>query len=104
MLNAELKDRPLTPGEQAERQALDRIAALREPLDARRRAELGAYAEDLTRAITAKLEQLDLNVPVNVTIGRAPHGADLRYGTTPLPGETTAALTTPLPRRSLNHP
>jgi hypothetical protein len=38
MLNAELKDRPLTPGEQAERQALVRIAALREPLDALRRA------------------------------------------------------------------
>jgi hypothetical protein len=39
MLNAELKDRPLTPGEQAERQALVRIAALRERLDALRRAD-----------------------------------------------------------------
>ena len=38
-LNAELKDRPLTPGEQAERQALVRIAELREPLDALRRAD-----------------------------------------------------------------
>ena len=53
---------------------------------------LGAYAENLTRAITAKLEQLDLNVPVNVTIGRAPHGADLRYGTTPLRGENYSRI------------
>jgi hypothetical protein len=53
---------------------------------------LGAYAENLTRAITAKLEQLDLNVPVNVTIGLAPHGADLRYGTTPLPGENYSRI------------
>jgi len=53
---------------------------------------LGAYAENLTRAITAKLEQLDLNVPINVTIGLAPPGADLRYGTTPLPGENYSRI------------
>jgi hypothetical protein len=31
-------------------------------------------------------------VPINVTIGRAPHGADLRYGTTPLPGENYSRI------------
>ena len=54
--------------------------------------ELGAYAENLTRANTAKLEQLDLSVPVNVTIGLAPHGAGLRYGTTSLPGENYSRI------------
>jgi hypothetical protein len=73
----------------AQQNALNRIGALRERLDALRRAELSTYAEHLTRAITDKLGQLNLNVPVSVSIGIAPPGShELRYGTTPLPGDS----------------
>jgi hypothetical protein len=90
--HAETPPQPPTPGEQAQQVALDRITALREQLTALRLAELSTYAEHLTRAITAKLEQLDLNVAVNVTVGMAPDGADLRYGTTPLPGDSYSRI------------
>jgi hypothetical protein len=49
-LNAELKDRSLTPGEQAERQALDRIAALRERLDVAALGRTRRVRRELTRA------------------------------------------------------
>jgi hypothetical protein len=89
---AETPPRPLTPGEQTQQETLNRIAALRERLDELRRAELSAYAQNLTRAITDKLEQFELTVPVNVSVGMAPNGADLRYGTTPLPGESDSRI------------
>jgi hypothetical protein len=73
-----------TPGEQAQQQALDSLAALRKTLDELRREELQAYADTLTAAITARLRALNLHVPIRVTVAAAPNGADLQYGTTPL--------------------
>jgi transcriptional regulator with XRE-family HTH domain len=90
---AETPPAPLTAGEQAQQDALNRIASLRERLDALRRAELSAYAENLTRAITAKLDELELNVPISVTINPSPPiSQELRHGTTPLPGESYSRI------------
>jgi hypothetical protein len=85
--NAETPPEPLTAGEQAQQDAFDHIAALRKRLDNLRHTELSTYAEALTRAITSQLARLNFNVPVHVTVGVVPNGADLRYGTTPLIGE-----------------
>ena len=85
---AETPARPLTPGEQAQEDALNHLAALREKLDQLRRAELQSYADSLSAAITTRLGQLNLNVPIDVTVALAPNDADLRYGTTPLPGDS----------------
>jgi hypothetical protein len=92
LLGAEAPPRPLTPGEQAQVDALNHLAALRENLDHLRRAELGSYADALTAAITARLAQLNLNVPIHVNVSLAPNDADLRYGTTPLPGDSYSRI------------
>jgi hypothetical protein len=84
---AETPPRPRTPGEQAQEDAFKYIAVLREKLGQLRRTELATYAHALTAAITVRLDQLDLNVPIHVTVTVAPNDVDLRYGTTPLPGE-----------------
>jgi hypothetical protein len=89
---AETPPPPLTPGEQAHEDALNHIAALREKLDHLRRAELQTYADSLSAAITARLGQLPLDVPIHMTVGVAPNDADLRYGTTPLPGDSASAI------------
>ncbi len=85
---AETPARPLTPGEQAQEDALNHLAALREKLDQLRRAELQSYADSLSAAITTRLDQLNLNVPIHVTVALAPNDAHLRYGTTALPGDS----------------
>ena len=79
-------------GEQAQEDALNQLAALREKLDQVRQAELQSYADSLTAAITTRLGELNLNVPIHVTITPAPNDADLRYGTTPLPGESDSPI------------
>lgn len=89
---AETPARPLTPGEQAQEDALNHLAGLREKLDQLRRAELQSYADSLSAAITTRLDQLNLNVPIRVTVALAPNDADLRYGTTPLPGDSYARI------------
>jgi transcriptional regulator with XRE-family HTH domain len=89
---AETPQQPLTPGEQAQEDALNHIAALREKLDHLRRAELERYADSLTTAITAQLDQLGLNVPIQVRVAPAPNDADLRSGTTPLPGDSYSRI------------
>jgi transcriptional regulator with XRE-family HTH domain len=85
---AETPPQPRSPGEQAQEDALNRLAGLRESLDQLRRAELQSYADSLSAAITARLGQLNLDVPIQVTVRVAPNDADLRYGTTPLPGDS----------------
>ena len=40
------------------------------------------------RAIASQLARLNFSVLVHVTVGVAPNGADLRYGTTPMIGES----------------
>jgi hypothetical protein len=57
-----------------------------------RRTELETYASTLSTAIAARLSQLDLNVPIYVTVAVAPNDTDLRYGTTPLPGESYSQI------------
>jgi len=89
---AETPPRPLTPGEQAEQDALNHLAAQREMFDQLRRAELERYADALRAAITTKLDQLDLDVPIHVRISMAPDDGNLRYGTTPLPGERPSRI------------
>jgi hypothetical protein len=63
------------------------IAALRDKVDRLRSSELQSYADSLSAAITARLGQLNLDVRIHVTVGVAPSDADLRNGTTPLPGD-----------------
>ena len=46
----------------------------------------------MSAAITRRLDQLHLNVPIHVTVSPAPNDADLRYGTTPLPGESDSPI------------
>lgn len=89
---AETPARPPTPGEQAQEAALDHLAALRINLGQLRSNELQSYAESLHAAITRRLNQLQLNVPIRVTVAPALNDADLRYGTTPLPGQTESAI------------
>lgn len=81
-----------TPGEQAQQQALDSLAALRDTLEELRREELHAYADSLTAAITDRLRTLNLHVPIRVTVIAAPNGAKHQYGTTPLPGESSSRI------------
>ena len=45
-------------------------------------------ARNLAATIGERLTQLNLGVPIGITITPAPNGADLRYGTTPR-GATT---------------
>jgi hypothetical protein len=89
---AETPPGPLTPGEQAQQSALNHIAALRKTLNDLRRIERQTYAESLTAAITERLQRLDLNVAIHVTVAVAPNDADLHYGTTPLPGESSSPI------------
>ena len=89
---AETPARPLTPGEQAQEDALNHLAALREKLDQLRQAELQSYADALSAAITRRLDQLHPDVPIQVTVAPAPNDADLRYGTTPLPGDRVSRI------------
>ena len=93
---AERPPQPLTPGEQAQEDAFKHIAALREKLDELRRTELETYASTLSTAIAARLHALDLNVPIHVTVTVAPNDADLRNGTTPLPGESDSQIDEPI--------
>ena len=51
---AETPPRPATPGEQAEQDALNHLATLREMLDQLRRSELERYADALRAAVIAE--------------------------------------------------
>jgi transcriptional regulator with XRE-family HTH domain len=67
--------RPDTPGEIAYEQAFDQIASLSTALDSQRQADYAAYAQRLTTAIEIELRELNLTVPVSVTVTTAPDGA-----------------------------
>ncbi|ETZ55286.1 transcriptional regulator [Mycobacterium avium] len=67
--------RPDTPGETAYEQAFDQIESLSTALDSQRKADYADYAQRLTTAIETKLRQLNLTVPVTVTVTTAPDGA-----------------------------
>lgn len=67
--------RPDTPGEIAYEQAFDQIESLSTALDSQRRADYADYAQRLTTAIETKLRELNLTVPVSVTVTTAPDGA-----------------------------
>lgn len=59
---------PLTPEEQAEEDALAALDALRERVEAQRRAELADYGERAAAAVRTELAALKLPVPVSVTV------------------------------------
>lgn len=61
-----------TPGEIAHEQAMDAISAQITALEEQQRREYADYAVQLTQAIEANLAQLELSVPVAVTITSAP--------------------------------
>jgi hypothetical protein len=67
--------RPDTPGEIAYEQAFDQIESLSKALDAQRQADYADYARRLTTTIETKLRELNLTVPVSVTVTTAPEGA-----------------------------
>lgn len=89
---AETPPPTLTPGKQAQKDALEHLAALRNKLGRLRTTELQSYADSLRAAITRRLDQLNLNVPIHVTVTPAPNDEDLRYGTTPLPGQSQGPI------------
>jgi hypothetical protein len=84
-LQAEIAARPPTPGQQAEQAAVDEFNERCARLDAQHYQELSTYAQNLAAAIGERLAQLNLGVPIDITITTARAGAELRYGTTPLP-------------------
>ncbi|WP_333890879.1 helix-turn-helix transcriptional regulator [Mycolicibacterium gadium] len=59
---------PISPEEQAQEDALEALAALRDRLAEQQRADLAEYGYRLANAVRTKLEALQLSVPVAVTV------------------------------------
>lgn len=79
-----------TPGEIAYEQAMEAISAQITALEDQQRREYAAYAVQLTQTIEANFAQLELSVPVAVTITAAPQVHD--------PGAWDAHSPQPFPR------
>lgn len=59
---------PLSPDEQADEDALEALGALRDRLEAQRRADLAEYGDRLADAVRTQLAALPLAVPVTVIV------------------------------------
>lgn len=82
---------PPTPEEEAIDDALAAVQALRDRLQAQQRAELAAYGQALATAVTEHLADLNLPVPISVTVDLDAE-LDALHGGTPLVGEVTGAI------------
>jgi transcriptional regulator with XRE-family HTH domain len=82
-----------TPGEIAYEQAMEAISAQVDALDALRRREYSDYAAQLTRAIEDNVAELELTVPVTVSVTLAPEDHE--------PGAFDAHAPQPLPRNAI---
>ena len=82
---------PLTPAEQAEEDAVTALLELRDRLDTQRRQELAAYGAELQAAVEQRVPDLNLSVPVHITVqtdsAEAPEGYE-----TPIPDYSTNPL------------
>ena len=79
-----------TPGEIAYEQAMEAISAEVDAVDALQRREYSAYAAQLVQAIEDNIAELELTVPVTVSVALAPEGRE--------PGAFDAHAPQPLPR------
>jgi hypothetical protein len=101
-LQAEIAARPPTPGQQAEQAAVDAINERCARLDAQHQRELSTYAQNLVAAIGERLTQLNLGVPIDITITTARAGADC--DTAPLPCPPRPATPSMKPSRPPSRP
>lgn len=96
-----------TPGEIAYNQALEQISALVDALNEQWRRDYADYAQRLIAAIENNLRELNLPVPISVTVASAPSGASSEdfdthrppdYPTNPIEAAVEAAIMhTPTP-------